>query len=96
MRHIIGALLLALAAKITPPETLREIMAKVRLPADDVPTTIAGWVACPDCGEELPIGLTPLRLGTDEDGQQVASADLQMDDVWAHAWTHGTDKGIES
>ena len=49
---------------------------------------IAGWVACPDCGEEVPIGLSPLALGTDEDGQQVATADLQMDDVWAHAWTH--------
>ena len=56
---------------------------------------IAGWVTCPDCGEELPIGLTPLRLGVDEDGQQVASADLQMDDLWAHAWTHGTDREPE-
>ena len=88
MRHIIGALLLALAAKITPPETLREIFAKVHLPADDRPTTVAGWVACPECGEELPIGVAPLRLETNEAGGQEAFLDLQMDDLWAHAWTH--------
>ena len=59
---------------------------------DRVPESVAGWVACPDCGMELPIGIAPLQLGIGEDGEQVAIADLQMDDLWAHAWTHGTDK----
>jgi hypothetical protein len=46
------------------------------------------WVSCPDCGEEVPIGMAPIRLDVDDEGRQVAFADLQMDDVWAHAWTH--------
>jgi hypothetical protein len=29
-----------------------------------------------------------MQLTTNEDGEQVATVDLQMDDVWAHAWTH--------
>lgn len=69
-------------------------------PVDSVPPTgetegtVAGWVVCPDCGEQIPIGVAPLRLETNEAGGQEAFMDLQMDDIWAHAWTHGTDKDL--
>lgn len=52
--------------------------------------TPAGWVICPDCDQEIPIGISDLRIYSDENGQQYVSADLQTEDVWAHAWTHET------
>jgi hypothetical protein len=56
--------------------------------ATDEPDHAVAHVECPDCGAVIPIGMAPIRLETDDDGQQVAIADLLMDDVWAHAWTH--------
>lgn len=92
MRDIFGPLLFALAVKIMRPQTLREIIAKADLPSDRESQTIAGWAVCPDCGIEVPIGVAPLRFETNESGEQEAFLDLQTDDLWAHAWTHGTDQ----
>ena len=93
MRIRIGAWLLNLGWRLLP-ESLRERLddrphdfSTERFEAKE--QSIAGYLECPDCGEEVPIGIAPLRLGQDDDGQQVAFADLQMDDLWAHAWTHG-------
>lgn len=46
------------------------------------------WVACPDCGQEIPVTFGPLELVLDDNGEQVARVDIQTDDLWAHAWTH--------
>lgn len=58
----------------------------------DQPGAVAGWVQCPQCGDAVPIGLGPLTLH-DLDGQQVANVDLEMDDLWAHQWTHKPSDG---
>lgn len=55
----------------------------------DPPRAPAGWIICPDCGEQIPIGLTQLAIVLDESGEQILTGgELEMDDVWAHAWTH--------
>lgn len=44
-------------------------------------------IQCPVCPD---IVLLPVRarLVSNEIGQQFAQTDVQMDDLWAHAWTH--------
>ena len=60
-----------------------------RQTASDLDTPrIAGWIECPECGAQIPVGLGALTLWLDDDGQQVASVEIQTDDVWAHSWSH--------
>ena len=63
-------------------------MAKVHVPHEEPPSGTWRLVVCPDCGQEIPIGVLPLRLGVDDEGNQVAFADIEMTDVWAHSFTH--------
>lgn len=100
LRVAVGSRLISWGWRITPSDLTGRIDFAVKgeephdFPTDrfedEAPSPVA-HVARPDCGEEVPIHLSPVRLDLDDDGQQVAAADLQMDDVWAHAWTHGTD-----
>lgn len=55
---------------------------------DSAPTSTAGYLTCPVCGDEIPIGLSSPRMSR-IDGRPVMTVHLQPDDVWAHAWTHG-------
>lgn len=47
------------------------------------PGTVLCFVVCPDCGEEVPVGVRPGEL---VDGNLEVETDLS--DVWAHAFTH--------
>jgi len=44
-------------------------------------------IACPECGEEIEVPVS-LAVYEAEDGSRGITADPDLTDVWAHAWTH--------
>lgn len=51
---------------------------------------IAVRVECPECGEHIDVPIA-VALSTDAGGQSM-TADPDLSDVWAHAWTHEADR----
>jgi hypothetical protein len=44
-----------------------------------------GHVACPGCGNHIPIPVLA-RATSDDDGRQIFETAPQMDDLWSHSW----------
>ena len=52
-------------------------------------------IACPVCEEPLPVPIAvTMEWVADNQQQMVSTPDLT--DVWAHAWTHRTDRRVAS
>ena len=51
-------------------------------------TEVKVELACPECGTLIPVPIN-VEIHHDSMGAQYLSAEPSMDDLWAHAWSHG-------